>query len=82
VIHRQRLRRPLCPITGAFFESGGVHQVAHCTSAVQEKVTASMRDGMLADFTREEIRSFVLNSKRALYLVLNSSILLFFFGYH
>jgi hypothetical protein len=37
------------------FESGGVHHVENCTVAVQEKVTDSMREGLLAEFTREEV---------------------------
>jgi predicted metal-dependent hydrolase len=39
----------------SLFNSRGVRQAEQCTSAVQEKVTDSMRDGLLADFTREEI---------------------------
>jgi hypothetical protein len=53
-------------IEGAFvsyyqklFESGGVHQVEACVSTVQEKVTVSLCDGLMAELTREEIHEAV-----------------------
>jgi hypothetical protein len=41
----------------SLFNSGGVRQAEQCISTVQEKVTDGMRDGLLADFTREEIHA-------------------------
>jgi hypothetical protein len=43
----------------SLFESEGVHQVEHYTSTIQEKVTASVRAGLLAKFTREEIHEAI-----------------------
>jgi hypothetical protein len=43
----------------SLFESRGVHQAESCTTAVQEKVTASMREGLLAEFTREEVHEAI-----------------------
>jgi hypothetical protein len=39
----------------SLFQSGGVRQAEQCTAAIHETVTANMRDGLLAEFTREEI---------------------------